>query len=105
MAPDAANSPQLTTVVLNLLEEDRDPGPIVDPSGLIFASVPEDPAPSPQSFRISNLINRSIAFTLRGLTLTGDGWLAEHPRCVAARGAREASMQHEAKRSLGPRNV
>ena len=76
MAPDGANSPQLTTVVLNLLEGDRDPGPIVDPSGLTFASVPADPAPSPQSFRISNLTNRSIDFTVRGLTLTGDGWLA-----------------------------
>ncbi len=75
-APDAANSPRLTTVVLNLLEGDRDPGPIVDPRGLIFASTPADPAPSPQSFRISNLTNRSIAFTLRGLTLTGDGWLS-----------------------------
>ena len=75
-APDAANSPRLTTVVLNLLEGDRDPGPIVDPRGLIFASVPTDPAPSPQSFRISNLTNRSIAFTLQGLTLAGDGWLA-----------------------------
>ena len=66
MAPDAANSPQLATVVLNLLEGDRDPDPIVDPSGLTFASVPEDPAPSPQSFRISNLTNRSIAFTCEG---------------------------------------
>ena len=75
-SPDAANSPQLTTVVLNLLEGDQDPGPIIDPRGLIFASVPADPAPSPQSFRISNLTNRSIDFTVRGLTLTGDGWLA-----------------------------
>ena len=49
-APDAANSPQLTTVVLNLLEADRDPGPIVDPSGLTFASVPEDPAALPAEF-------------------------------------------------------
>ena len=75
-APDAANSPRHTTVVLNLLEGDQDPGPIVDPRGLIFASTPADPAPSPQSFRISNLTNRSIAFTLQGLTLTGGGWLA-----------------------------
>ena len=75
-APDAANSPRFTTVVLNLLEGDRDPGPIVDPRGLIFASTPADPAPSPQSFRISNLTSRSIAFTLQGLTLTGGGWLA-----------------------------
>ena len=75
-APDGANSPQFTTVVLNLLEGDQDPGPIVDPRGLIFASTPADPEPSPQSFRISNLTSRSIAFTLQGLTLTGDGWLA-----------------------------
>jgi len=75
-APNAANSPRFTTVVLNLLAGDQDPGPIVDPRGLIFASVPEDPAPSPQSFQILNLNNRSIPFTLRGLMLTGDGWLS-----------------------------
>ena len=76
VAPDAANSPRFTTVVLNLLGGDQDPGPIVDPRGLIFASTLADPAPSPQSFRISNLTSRSIAFTLQGLTLTGGGWLA-----------------------------
>ena len=81
-APVAANSPRFVTVVLNLLEANRDPGPIVDPRGLIFASTPADPAPSPQSFRISNLTSRSIAFTLQGLTLTGGGWLSP----TAARG-------------------
>ena len=63
-------------MVLNLLAGDQDPGPIVDPWGLIFASVAEDPAPAPQSFRMLNLSNRSIPFTLRGLMLTGDGWLS-----------------------------
>ena len=75
-SPDAANSPQFTTVVLNQLEGDQDPGAIVDPRGLIFASTPTSPAPPAQSFRISNLTNGPIGFTLRGLTLTGDDWLA-----------------------------
>ena len=75
-APDAASSPQFTTVVLNLLDGDRNPGPIVDPLGLIFAWPLADPAPSPQSFRIINLTNLPIGFALRGLTLTGDGWLS-----------------------------
>ena len=75
-APNAANSPGFTSVVLNLLAVDQDPGPIVDPTGLIFASVPEAPTPSAQSFRILNLTNGSIPFTVRGLTLTGDGWLS-----------------------------
>ena len=75
-APNAANSPRFTSVVLNLLAGDQDPGPIVDPAGLIFASVPEAPTPSAQSFRILNLTNGSLPFTLRGLTLNGDGWLS-----------------------------
>ena len=74
-SPDAANSPQFTTVVLNLLGDDQDPGPIVDPRGLIFASTSSDPAPPAQSFRISNLTNGPIGFTTRGLTLTGGDWL------------------------------
>ena len=45
-APDAANSPQFVTLVLNLLPPDRDPGPIVTPLGLIFATPPGGPRTS-----------------------------------------------------------
>ena len=75
-APEAANSPQLSTVVLNLLAGNRDPGPVVAPAGLLFSSLPTDTAPSPQSLRITNLVSRSIPFTAQGMTLTGDGWLS-----------------------------
>ena len=73
--PDAANSPQFVTLVLNLLPSDRDPGPIVMPLGLIFATPPGGPAPPSQSVRISNLTPQPLPFTVQALTLSGGAWL------------------------------
>ena len=74
-APDAANSPQFVTLVLNLLPPDRDPGPIVMPLGLIFATPPGGPAPPSQSVRISILTPQPLPFTVQALTLSGGAWL------------------------------
>ena len=74
-APDAASSPQFVTLVLNLLPPDRDPGPIVMPLGLIFATPPGGPALPSQSVRISNLAPQPLPFTVQALTLSGGAWL------------------------------
>ncbi len=78
-APEAASSPQFLTVVLNLLSGESDPGPIVTPTGLIFIAPEGGPAPKAQQIRISNLTADEISFTVRPLTLDGDGWLMASP--------------------------
>ena len=94
-APDAANSPQFVTLVLNLLPSDRDPGPIVMPLGLIFATPPGGPAPPSQSVRISNLASQPLPFTVQALTLNGGAWLGpvSAERTVAPGGSAAISVE------------
>ena len=74
-APDAANAPQFVTLVLNLLRSDRDPGPIVMPLGLIFATPPGGLVLPSQSVQVSNLTPQRLPFTVQALTLSGGAWL------------------------------
>ena len=74
-APVAANSPQLTTVVLNVLLPGGAPGPIIRPLGLFFAAEPGGAAPPPQAVDIFNVTSQPMSFALQAVTLNGIGWL------------------------------
>src|SRR5262249_14504668 len=50
----ADNSPQYITVVLNVLPPGSDPGPVVQPTGLIFTGAAGQPVPASQSVLVSN---------------------------------------------------
>ncbi len=51
----ATNSPRQVTVVLNLLGPAQDPGPVVLPTGLIFAGPAGGQNPDPQTITVYNL--------------------------------------------------
>jgi len=54
-SPTAQNSPQLLTVVLNVLPPNSDPGPVVLPSGLIFTGAAGGQNPPAQTVTVTNL--------------------------------------------------
>ena len=74
-APVAANSPQLATVVLNVLPPGGAPGPIIRPLGLFFGAEPGGAAPPPQAVDIFNVTSQPMQFVLQAVTLNGAGWL------------------------------
>ena len=75
-AQDAANSPQVVTVVLNVAGNDLLPRVIVMPRGLIFVVRGDQPVPATQNIEIVNLSPNAIPFTVQTLTFRGDAWLA-----------------------------
>ena len=78
-APSAGNSPQIVSIVLNLLPPGANPGPMLQPNGLIFAAPAGGVAPSSQNVLVSNLINRSINYVAGRLTADGQNWFVHAP--------------------------
>ena len=78
-APEAASSPQFVTVVLHLLPRDGDPGLLVDPFGLLFASALGGGPLQPQQVELSNLTSSPVAFTSRRSTQSGGDWFNHSP--------------------------
>jgi uncharacterized protein (TIGR03437 family) len=78
-APGADNSPQTVSVVLNVLPAGSDPGPIVQPSGLIFTGVAGGESPGSQLITVSNLTNAAVTFTSGQTTLEGKSWFVYLP--------------------------
>ncbi len=60
-ARGAVNSPQFALIVLNLLPEGSNPGPVVQPSALVFTTVEGD-SPGAQQFQVYNLTSSTISF-------------------------------------------
>jgi uncharacterized protein (TIGR03437 family) len=75
----AADSPQFVSIVLNVLPPGSNPGPVVQPTGLIFVQVAGGPAPAPQTFSVSNLTATQSTYTI-GTTLVNNAgahsWLS-----------------------------
>ncbi len=79
VAPGADNSPQVVSVVLKVLPAGSNPGPVVRPTGLIFASVAGTSPPGSQEVLISNLTDTPLSFTSGRLTLDGKDWFVSVP--------------------------
>ena len=75
-APDAANSPRIVTVVLNLEPAASGTRLVVRPVGLIFVTRRDEGAPEPQQVLLANVSLAGIPFSAQVSTLTGDGWLS-----------------------------
>ena len=75
-APDAANSPRIVTVVLNLEPAASGTRLVVRPVGLIFVAKRDEGAPEPQQVLLANVSLAGIPFSAQVSTLTGDGWLS-----------------------------
>jgi uncharacterized protein (TIGR03437 family) len=78
-APGAPNSPEFLTVVLNVSPPGTNPGPVVEPTGLVFVGVIGATTPAAQSVRITNLTNRASSFTATGSSTTGPVWFTISP--------------------------
>ncbi len=78
-APGAPNSPEFLTVVLNVSPPGTNPGPVVEPTGLVFVGLIGATTPAAQSVRITNLTNRSSSFTATGSSTSGPVWFTISP--------------------------
>lgn len=75
----AVNSPQLLTIVLNLLAPDQDPGPVVQPTGLFFTGVAGGADPAPQTFVIANLSTNPLLFGSSQTFVPQGNWFVHAP--------------------------
>ena len=73
-APGAPNAPEFLTVVLNVSPSGTNPGPVVEPTGLVFVGLIGATTPAGQSVHITNLTNRASSFTAVGSSAGGTSW-------------------------------
>ena len=59
----APNTPQIASVVLNVAASTTNPGPVVEPTGLVFVAPPGSVDPSAQSITITDITNRPEPFS------------------------------------------
>ncbi len=78
-SPTALNSPQFLPVVLEVLERDRDPGPAVQPSELVFTGLAGASPPSSQDLLVYNLKGAALNYTSQRSTLNGIDWVTYLP--------------------------
>ncbi|HEV8145465.1 MAG TPA: hypothetical protein VGP79_03755, partial [Bryobacteraceae bacterium] len=78
-ASAADNSPQMISVVLNVLPAGTNPGPQVQPAALIFTGAVGSNAPSSQNILLGNPAGRSLAYVSGRLTLDGADWFFVAP--------------------------
>jgi len=79
VSPGAANSPQGASVVLNVLPPGSNPGPQLQPTGLIFIG-PSSASPGAQSVNISNPVATPVDYASSATYLTGSNWLQYLPQ-------------------------
>ena len=92
-APGAPNTPQIVSAVLNVSGANVNPGPSVDPTGLVFVSVVGSASPPAQSVRITNLTNRPSSFTATGTVPSGTAWFTISPVSGTANPGQPVSVQ------------
>ena len=61
-APNAANSPQVVTVFLDVLPAGSNPGALIQPSELVFAVAPGTGNPSSQNLQVFNVSGGSLSY-------------------------------------------
>jgi uncharacterized protein (TIGR03437 family) len=78
-APGAPNAPEFLTIVLNVSASGTNPGPVVEPTGLIFVGLIGASAPTAQSVHITNLTSSTSSFTASGSSTSGTNWFTISP--------------------------
>src|SRR5205823_2470970 len=73
-APSADNSPQVVSIVLQVLTAGSNPGPIVRPTGVIFTGVAGGNPPGSQTVLVSNISGSTSSYTSGRLTSDGQNW-------------------------------
>ncbi len=75
----AENSPQIVSVVLNVLAAGANPGPVVRPTGLIFTAFAGGDSPGAQSVLVANVTAAPTTFASGRLTLDRADWFLHAP--------------------------
>ena len=78
-SPEADNSPQVVSVVLNVLPAGSDPGAVVRPAGVVFTGIAGGSDPTSQTITVSNLTDSSKTFVSGRFTSDGSGWFTQSP--------------------------
>ena len=78
-APTADNSPQTITVVLQVLPEGTNPGPLVQPTALIFTGEAGGTSSGSQDLLVYNRSAGSTSFASSRLTFDGTDWFVQVP--------------------------
>jgi hypothetical protein len=76
---NAINSPQTVTIVLNVLPPGSNPGPQVQPSGLIFTGIKGGPNPGSQNVAVSNLTGTPLNWGSSQTYVVPGNWLVNVP--------------------------
>ncbi|MCZ6490028.1 MAG: hypothetical protein O7A06_05805, partial [Acidobacteria bacterium] len=76
---ESGNSPQVATVVLNVLPVGSNPGPRVGPTGMIFTGIAGGSDPASQTITVSNLTGSSKTFVSGRFTSDGSDWFTQSP--------------------------
>jgi uncharacterized protein (TIGR03437 family) len=102
-APLAGNSPQLVSVVLNVLPPDNSPGAQVYPTGLLFTGVAHGPNPDPRTVTLTNVATAAAAYTSSSLTDDGASWIALAPASGLVPGSASSNLSIQPNiAGLGP---
>jgi uncharacterized protein (TIGR03437 family) len=93
-AAGAVNSPQIASVVLNVLPPDASPGAFVQPSGLIFVGSAGGMDPAAQTLSITNPSPNPLAYLVTSFTngSSGSSWLAATPLSGSVSASEPASV-------------
>jgi len=95
-AAGANNTPQLVPVALNVLTAGSNPGVLVRPTGLIFATRTGTSSPAQQSVKLATPVPGTLGFVQGLLTYDGGTWLE------AGTGNSQLSPDNPATVSVGP---
>ena len=94
-APGAGNSPQVVSVLLDVLGDSKTPPPIINPTGVILFS---DAASASRTVTVSNVGRIPLTFTSLASTEDGPNWLTQSPASgtVPANGSLDISLRASA---------
>jgi trimeric autotransporter adhesin len=79
-APGADNSPQFVSIILNVLPPGANIGPLVQPSGLIFAAVAGGGLPGSQTVVVQNTGSNPVTFHSGQISNNGQGFFTSLPQ-------------------------
>ncbi|MCZ6490162.1 MAG: hypothetical protein O7A06_06490 [Acidobacteria bacterium] len=78
-SPEADNSPQAASVVLDVLPAGSDLDPVLQPTGLVFVGIAGGSDPASQTISVSTLKGVSETFTSGRSTADGADWFTQSP--------------------------
>jgi len=82
----ALNSPQFIPVVLDVLPASQNPGPVIEPSALVFTGVAGASSPGSQNLDVYNLLGNSLNYSSQAITANGAPWIQYLPTAAPLAG-------------------